>query len=245
MRVVIVTALLAAVAACATADDLAAFQEPSSTAPTTSTGATTSPTSTPTTTTSTTPAETTTTTAPHREIVIRGTGKVYTLEESQAFGEFGPLLWNLVTTIHHKEAIAHHPGHLWVIWGPLWGGRLYDPARSHDVYGVTDLDAIDPVEVAGAVPAGTTIILREVPWSLDEMSAWSPALSELFTIQVGQSICAIDRNDGFGFTLEVAESRLAYVEGLVETLFEDTDVPREAVTLEVGEDCPRIVYLPP
>lgn len=170
---------------------------------------------------------------------------MYTLEESQAFGEFGPLLWNLVTTIHHKDAIEHHPLHEWVIWGPLWGGRLYDPTRPQDVYGVTDLDAIEPAGVAGAVPAGTTIILREVRWSLDDLNAWSPALFELFTIQVGQSICEIDQGVEFGFALEVAESRRAYVEGLVETLFEDTDVPREAVTLEVSEDCPRIVYLPP
>ena len=246
MRMVTIAALVLVVAGCATPNEVA---RPSDTLSTTGTtvgaATTTSSTSTTSTTTTSVPVETTTTTAPHREIVIPGTGRVYTLDESQAFGEFGPLLWNLVTTIHHKDAIAHHPLHEWVIWGPLWGGRLYDPERSHDVYGVTDLDAIDPVEVAGGVPAGTTVILREVPWSLDQMSAWSPALSELFTIQVGQSICDIDRSDGFGFTLEVAESRLAYVEGLVEALFEDTDVPREAVTLEVSEDCPRIVYLPP
>jgi hypothetical protein len=49
----------------------------------------------------------------------------------------------------------------------------------------------------------------------------------------------------FGFTLEVAQSRLGYVESLVDSLVERTSVPREAVILEVSDDCPRIRYLPP
>jgi hypothetical protein len=238
MRIAIVL-VMAGLAACTTPDEVAVSPDPPSTTATTSTEITTSSTST------TAPAETTTTTEPPREIVIRGTGKVYTLEESQAFGEFGPLLWNLVTTIHHKDAIEHHPLHEWVIWGPLWGGRIYDPTRFHDVYGVTDLRAIEAEEVAAAVPAGTTIILREVRWSLDDLDSWSPALLELIINQVGQSICDIERRDGFGFTLEVAESRLTYVESLVDSLVERTSVPREAVILEVSEDCPRIRYWPP
>jgi hypothetical protein len=176
---------------------------------------------------------------------IRGIGRVYTLEESQAFGEFGPFLWNLVTMIHHKDAIEHHPRYEWVVWGPLWGGHVYDPTRSHDVYGVTDLDAIAPEEVASALPAGTTIILREVRWSLDDLNAWSPELGQMVNNQVGQSICAISTGVAFGFTLEVAQSRLGYVESLVDSLVERTSVPREAVILEVSDDCPRIRYLPP
>lgn len=170
---------------------------------------------------------------------------MYTLEESQAFGEFGPLLWNLVTTIHHKDAIEHHPGHLWVIWGPLWGGRVYDPTNLHTIYGVTNLDAIDPEEVAGAIPKGRTIVLREVPWALDQMNEWSADVASMTTSQVGQSICAMSTSAGFGFTLEVAANRLAYVEGLVEDLVDETDIPGEAITIEVSKKCPRIRYWPP
>jgi hypothetical protein len=241
MRVAIRVALLALAAACAASDDVAGPSDLPSTTRTPVVAATTTSTST---TTTTAPAETTTTTAPHREMEIRGTGKVYTLEESQAFGEFGPLLWNLVTTIHQKNAIEHHPRYEWVIWGPLWSGHIYDPTRSHDVYGVTDLDAIEAEEVAGAVPAGTTIILREVRWSLDDLNAWSPELGQMVHNQVGQSICAISTHAAFGFTLEVAESRLDYVEGLVDSLVVRTSVPREAVILEVSDACPRIRYLP-
>src|SRR3990172_7635690 len=83
------------------------------------------------------PPATSTTTLPYRELVIHGTGKVYTPEESQAFGEFGPLLWNLVTTLNGTDRIEHHPGYEWVIWGPMWGGHIYDPGR--ETYGVTNL----------------------------------------------------------------------------------------------------------
>jgi hypothetical protein len=110
-------------------------------------------------------------------VLIHGTGKVYTLEESQAFGEFGPLLWNLVTTLNGTDRIEHHPGYEWVIWGPMWGGRIYDPGR--ETYGVTDLDAVDPETVAAAVPAGKTIVLREVPWSLDELNELSDRLRDI------------------------------------------------------------------
>lgn len=120
---------------------------------------------------------TSTTTVPYRELVIHGTGKVYTLEESQAFGEFGPLLWNLVTTLNGTDQIEHHPGHQWVIWGPMWGGRIYDPGR--DTYGVTDLDAVDLEAVAAAVPAGETIVLREVLWSLDELNEFRDRLRDI------------------------------------------------------------------
>jgi hypothetical protein len=120
---------------------------------------------------------TSTTTVPYRELAIHGTGKVYTLEESQAFGEFGPLLWNLVTTLNGTDRIEHHPGYEWVSWGPTWGGRIYDAGGN--TYGVTDLDAVDPEAVAAAVPAGETIVLREVPWSLDELNEFSDRLREI------------------------------------------------------------------
>jgi len=129
-----------------------------------------------------------TTTLPYRELVIHGTGKVYTLEESQAFGEFGPLLWNLVTTLNGTDRIEHHPGYEWVIWGPMWGGHIYDPGR--ETYGVTNLDAVAPEAVAAAVPAGETIVLREVPWSLDELNEFSDRLREI-TLGLDTQSCGI------------------------------------------------------
>lgn len=162
---------------------------------------------------------------------------MYTLEESQAFGEFGPLLWNLVTTIHHKDAIEHHPGHLWVIWGPLWGGRVYDPVRQVNVYGVTDLDAIDPVEVAGAVPAGTTITLREVPWALDDLNRWSSAILGFFADQPDDDrvLCGFDRrNDGLGFDVTLAVHGSSDFDAAMLV----AGMPADAVFYEFLDECP-------
>jgi hypothetical protein len=241
MRVAIGVALFALAAGCATPDDVAGPSDTlSSTGTTVVAATTTSSTSTTSTTTTTAPVETTTTTAPHREIVIAGTGRVYTLEESQAFGEFGPLLWNLVTTIHHKDAIEHHPLHEWVIWGPLWGGRIYDPTRSQDVYGVTDLDAIDPQEVAGAIPMGKTIILRQVRWSLDDLNTFGDELTALFIASEGEPlVCSMSRHEGVGLSLEVAESQLESVRAAIEA----TSVPVEAVIFDVVDECVFAVEL--
>ena len=122
------------------------------------------------------PAETTTTTEPAAELIITGTGKVYTLEESQHFGEFGPLIWNLVTTLNGTDEIEHHPTYEWVIWGPMWGGRLNGSRPWREIFGVTDLDTVDPEAIAAAVPTGTVIVLREVRWSLDQLNDFLDSL---------------------------------------------------------------------
>jgi hypothetical protein len=117
------------------------------------------------------------TTPPAPDISITGTRAPYTFEETQAHGEFGPLLWGLVTTIGGMDDIPHGPTYEWVTWGPLWGGYQAGSGPI-EVYGVTDLSAVDVDAVAAVVPVGTTIILREVEWSLDELEEYAEILWE-------------------------------------------------------------------
>ena len=109
------------------------------------------------------------------DITIEGAREPFTFEETQSYGEFGPLLWGLVTTIGGIEDIPHGPTYEWVTWGPLWGGYQAGTGPI-EVYGVTDLSAVDPDAVAAVVPFGTTIILREVAWSRDQLEDYAAAL---------------------------------------------------------------------
>jgi len=113
---------------------------------------------------------------PQREVVIEGTREPYTFDETQAYGEFGPVLWHLVTTVNGTDAIDHHPQYEWVEWGPRWAGHQPDDGP-HTVYGVTDLSAVDVEAVATILPIGTTIVLREVRWSLDQLEEWKEMLN--------------------------------------------------------------------
>jgi hypothetical protein len=165
--------------------------------------------------------------------MITGSGKVYTLEESQAFGEFGPLLWNLVTTLNGTARIEHGPGHEWVIWGPMWGGRI-DAMTWRDTYGVTDLDAVDPAEVAAAVPVGDVIFLREVRWSLDQLDDYGEQLREI-ALELEPELCRPDSQlrPGEGLVVEATPGQV------FEVVREWTrlGLPLEVLTFESRREC--------
>jgi hypothetical protein len=118
-----------------------------------------------------------TVTLANQEIVIEGTRAPYTFEETQAYGEFGPFLWGLVTTLNGIDDIPHGETYEWVTWGPQWAGHQPDPGP-FEVYGVTDLDAVDTEAIGAVVPVGTTIVLRQVEWSLDELEEFAEMLWE-------------------------------------------------------------------
>lgn len=175
---------------------------------------------------------------PPSERIIVGTGNVYTLEESQAFGEFGPLLWNLVTTLNRTDEIDHGPGYEWVAWGPLWGGRLRGTYEFPKVYGVTDLDAVDAEAMAAAVPAETVIVLREVPWSIDELEDYETQLRTLMFENQALGICAWDlRNgeDGIHVTATPAQIEILRIE------IPRLGMPTEAFSFEAASHCPYMV----
>jgi hypothetical protein len=111
------------------------------------------------------------------EVIVEGTREPYTFEETQSYGEFGPVLWHLVTTINGTKAVDHHPQYEWVEWGLLWAGHQPDDGP-HVVYGVTNLSAVDVEAVEGILPVGTTIVLREVRWSLDQLEDWKEMLND-------------------------------------------------------------------
>lgn len=157
------------------------------------------------------------------DLVIRGTGKVYSAEEAQAFGEFGPLLWNLVTTLNRSDSIEHGPRHEWVVWGPLWGGPI--PYES-SVYGVTDLDAVDLDAIAAAVPVGTSIRLRQVAWSLDDLNRFK---ADLVVLVMRRTVCHVGPSspvDGITIVSVTDEIDLG-------------GVPPEAVLFEIVDSCPE------
>jgi hypothetical protein len=187
---------------------------------------------------STTPPASTTTEVV-RELMIVGTGEVYTLEGSQAFGEFGPLLWNLVTTLNGTDDIEHGLGYEWVAWGPLWGGRLRGTYEFPKVYGVTDLDAIDAEAMAAAVPAETVIVLREVPWSLDELEDYETQLRTLMVENQALGICAWELRDGeegIHVTATLAQIEMLRIE------IPRMGMPVEAFSFEPASQCPYGVY---
>jgi hypothetical protein len=177
---------------------------------------------------------TTTTTVPFRELTITGTGKVYTLEESQAFGEFGPFLWNLVTTLNRTDRIEHGPGHEWVTWGPMWGGRIDDGMTWRDTYGVTDLDAVDPAMVAAAVPTGDVIFLREVRWSLDQLDDYSAQLWEV-ALELQPKLCRPDSQLQPGEGLLVRATPKQVFEVVRE--WARLGLPLDVLTFELRHEC--------
>jgi len=161
------------------------------------------------------------------DLVIQGTGKVYSLEEAQAFGEFGPLLWNLVTTLNGSDTIEHGPGYEWVIWGPLWGGPI--PYETN-VYGITDLSAVDPDAAAAAVPAGTAIRLRQVPWSLDDLGQFK---DRLLALAMDGTVCQVGPSSPVdGITVVSVTDEIDLV-----------GVPPEVVRFEIVESCPPESYV--
>jgi len=162
------------------------------------------------------------------DLRIEGTRPPYTFEETQAYGEFGPVLWGLVTTLSGADEIPHGPAYEWVDWGPLWAGHQPDPGP-YDVYGVTDLSAVDPDAIAAVVPIGSTIVLREVEWSLDQLEEFI----ELLIVGASENrVCST----GFGMTPNRVRV-VALAPGPVLG-----DVPREALAIEIVDDC--LVYVP-
>ena len=95
-----------------------------------------------------------------------------------------------MTTLNRTDEIEHHPTYEWVIWGPLWGGRLSSAYEVPERYGVTDLDQVDPAAIAAAIPTGKVIVLREVRWSLDELGKFSDRLMEI-TSGIDTTRCGI------------------------------------------------------
>lgn len=160
------------------------------------------------------------------EVIIEGTRTPYTFDETQAFDEFGPLLWHLVTTINGTDDIPHGPGHEWVTWGPLWAGRL-SVSGPHDVFGVTDLTAVDVEAIAAVVPVGTTIAFREVRWSLDELEQFA---HELGAGAPDNGVCSTG-SGGYVNRIKVVATEPVSLGG----------VPPDAVAIEVVDECPLYV----
>jgi hypothetical protein len=162
-----------------------------------------------------------------KELLIHGTRAPYTFEETQAFGEFGPLLWDLVTTLNGADEIPHGPTYDSVDWGPLWAGHQPD-SGPYDVYGVTDLSAFHVDAIAAVVPIGTTIVFRQVAWSLDELEEFKEALN---AGAPDNGVCST----GFG----LIPNRVRVV-ALASSL-DLGDVPPEAVAIETVDECPVYV----
>lgn len=161
------------------------------------------------------------------DVIIEGTRTPYTFDETQAFDEFGPLLWHLVTTINGTDDIPHGPGHEWVTWGPIWAGRL--PASGpYDVFGVTDLTAVDLEAIAAIVPVGTTIAFREVQWSLDQLGQFA---DELGAGAPDNGVCATG-SGGYVNRIRVIATEPLNLGG----------VPPDAVAIELVDECP--LYVP-
>ncbi|MFH2073390.1 MAG: hypothetical protein ABIJ75_11120 [Actinomycetota bacterium] len=157
------------------------------------------------------------------ELVIEGIRVPYTFEETQAYGEFGPVLWGLVTTIGGVEGIPHGPGYEWVTWGPLWGGSLPGP-NPYDVYGVTNLLAVDVDAIAAVIPQGQIIVLREVRWSLDELEDFKSVLNDGAP---DNGVCST------GFDGTANRIRLVATADL-----DLGGVPLDAVAVETVDECP-------
>jgi hypothetical protein len=155
------------------------------------------------------------------DLLIQGTHAPYTLEETQAFGEFGPLLWGLVTTLNSTDAIPHDSGYQSVTWGPLWGGHL--PVEGpNEVYGITDLAGVDTEAIAAVVPVGTTISFRQVRWSLDQLDQFRDDLRAAFPDNL---VCSV----GSGLDrLEITALRG----------FDPGSVPPDALVVEIIDECP-------
>ncbi len=161
------------------------------------------------------------------EVRIEGTREPYTQEEARSFGEFDPLVWSLVTTLNGTNDIPHGPHYEWVTWGPLWSGRLPIPGPP-DVYGVTSISAIDPEAIAAVVPAGTTLILREVRWSLDELNEFKDRIND-----------AAPQNGVCVTSFGAAVNRIQVVATVAEP--DLRGVPLDAVAIEVVDACPPYV----
>jgi hypothetical protein len=167
-------------------------------------------------------AETVVSTTSPPDLVVVGTRGAFTFEETQAYGEFGPFIWGLVTTIGGVDDIPHGPAYEWVTWGPLWGGYQAGTGPI-EVYGVTDLSAVDPDAVAAVVPVGTTIILRQVEWSRDQLEDY---LDTLWSEAPGNGVCSV----GFGTTPN--RVRVTATDAL-----DLGDVPQGAVDIEWLDLC--------
>ena len=161
------------------------------------------------------------------ELRIAGTRAAFTTEEYGSFGEFGPLLWGLVTTINGTGEIATDPMDGQVRWGPLWGGRLPDDG-TEAVYGVTDLDAVDVDAIAGVIPLGQTVVLREVQWSLEELTDFKARIN---AGAPENGVCTT----GFG-----PEANTIHVVSLSSEP-DLAGIPPDSVTIEVVSECPAYV----
>ncbi len=160
------------------------------------------------------------------EVVIVGT-REYTFEETQSFGEFGPMLWGVVTTLNGTDDIPHGPGHEWVDWGPVWAGHQPDPGP-YEVYGVTDFSTVDAEALADVVPAGMIIVIREVQWSLNELDEYRTIL---WKGAPDNGVCST----GFG----VVPNRVRVV---ALPHLNTGYIPFEALSIEIVEECPLITH---
>lgn len=163
------------------------------------------------------------------EVNVDGTRAPYTDEELQSFDEFGPLLWHLVTTASGTDDIPHGPNHEWVQWGWNWAGHQPDDGP-HDVYGVVDLSAVDLDELAAGIPVGTTIVLRQVRWSKDQLSGFA---QELYSGAPENGICST------GSGLEPNKVRITATTPTPDL----GGVPADAVWLDevYGDGCPELI----
>ena len=164
------------------------------------------------------------------DLVIEGTRDAYTFDETQSFGEFGPVLWGLVTTINGTDQIEHSGDYGWVVWGDLWAGYL-PVSTDLEFYGVTDLSAVDAEAVAAVIPVGDTIVLRQVRWSLDQLNDWKAAIS---VAMPDNGICSV----GYGYSV----NRINI--GATSPHPDLGDVPAEAVVIEVVPDCSGYATFP-
>ncbi len=165
------------------------------------------------------------------DVIISGTRGPYSIDEIQRSGEFGPLIWSLVTTLNGSDDIPHGPGYQWVDWGPLWAGRLIDPTfPGADVYGVTDLLAVDPVALAAVVPRVQTVVLVQVDWSLDDLERFA---DDLQANAPDNGVCATGNANNDRVHVYATPN------------LDLGDVPPEAVDVETFEECPGYVDLSP
>ena len=162
---------------------------------------------------------------PVPDLVIEGTGEPYSesFDGTEYFGEFGPLLWGLVTTINDTDEIDHAADHSWVVWGDLWAGQLPIYAGP-DIYGITDLAVFDPAGLAAVIPRGTTLIFRQVSWSLDKLTMWKLQLSDGMP---DNGICHVAFGAAINQLTVFASSSEVDLRG----------VPQDAVVIDIVPDC--------
>ena len=157
------------------------------------------------------------------ELVIEGTRDAYTIDETQSFGEFGPILWGLVTAVNGTDEIEFGTEYGGVVWGDQWGG-FWLGTGGDLVYGVTDLDAVDAGAVAAVIPEGEIVVLRQVRWSLDQLEDWLQGISAGMP---DNDVCAVGVDHASNSVFVIA------IDGRVDL----GQIPSEAVMIEAVPEC--------